>query len=127
MNRAVERVRQERMLRGSWSIRHAAEVSGVLSNQTWSTFEKTGVVTDGVRLAVSKAFDWPMDWPENLPAVSSPLVHDEAEELRTQMGDLARLVNKMNLRFAALLHVEPVLLDEPAPTRRPGHRRRSTT
>ena len=61
-----ERVAIERRLRG-WSQRDAATEGGT-SNQTWSTFERTGRVTDAVQAAVKMAFDWPIDWADNLPA-----------------------------------------------------------
>lgn len=88
MNEAVGRVQVERQLRGSWSIRRAADESGTISNQTWSVFETNGIVTAKVRVAVAKAFDWPMDWPENLPpVVNSP---DDLDELRRRVAELER-------------------------------------
>jgi transcriptional regulator with XRE-family HTH domain len=61
----VKRVKAERQRRG-WSQRAAAEAGGV-SNQTWSNFEVSGIVTDKMRSAVVAAYGWPVDWPEELP------------------------------------------------------------
>jgi transcriptional regulator with XRE-family HTH domain len=68
-----ERVKRERRLRG-WSVRRAATESdknpniGGISNTTWGQYEKAGVLSDTIRVAISIAFGWPRDWPVNAPA-----------------------------------------------------------
>jgi len=81
----IERIRYERKLRG-WSIRAAAQAGGI-SNQGWSTFERTGRVTDGVQRAVMQAFDWPETWQEAPPERPVAPVGETAA-LRADLNDL---------------------------------------
>lgn len=62
MEAALERVRAERLSRG-WSVRRAAAEGGV-SNTTWANYEAGGELTNRMREAVQRAFDWPGTWPE---------------------------------------------------------------
>lgn len=74
VNQLAAHVEAERNRRG-WSVRGAAQRGGI-SNQTWGTFEKGGVVTNKVRAGVAEAFGWPTTWPESPPALT-PLVEGE--------------------------------------------------
>jgi|GEM_PF-6408388 len=91
MDGPVERVQLEMRLLG-WSARRCA-VEGGISNQTWSKFEKDGVITDKVRTAVKTAFGWPDNWPEQLPAVTR--YADEVAELRARVAELERHVGDL--------------------------------
>lgn len=95
---AVERIQLERKLRG-WSIRTAASQGGI-SNQTWSTYETGGAITDGIRRAVRQAFEWPQDWPDNLPA--PPMTLGVEEELREQVRALGVQVAEVIQRVEEL-------------------------
>lgn len=88
VSQVVARVILERNRR-VWSQRDAAK-AGATSNQTWSRFEKDGIVTDGARAAVMRAFDWPASWPEELPPI--PLSDSESDELWRVLEQLADVV-----------------------------------
>jgi hypothetical protein len=82
-NAAVERVREEVRLR-NMSVRQAAAAGGV-SNTTWGDFYATGIATPKMRDAVARAFDWPLDWPENPP----PLPEAREDQLIKLVAALA--------------------------------------
>lgn len=92
-----ERVQHERKMRGL--SRRSAAILGGTSNQTWGTWENGGNLTDGVRLAVSKAFDWPMDWPENPPAVTQQ--PDAVAALQEQLATLISTVQTLSATVRA--------------------------
>lgn len=102
-----QRVLAERRRRG-WSARTAAQVAGI-SNTTWSTFERTDIVTDRIREAVADAFGWPRNWPEE-PVLAEPTVQQaliEAMDLRMQIAVDQSLANQ-----TALLAKLDVVIDE---------------
>lgn len=74
-----------------WSIRDAAEGSGV-SNQTWSSWEKVGgPPSEKVRAAVARRFGWPSDWPENPPEIEGePPVSSPGVDLSARVERLER-------------------------------------
>jgi hypothetical protein len=112
--RLVERVQLERRHRGL-SIRAAASKLSLISNTTWDKFERTGVASPKVREAIARTFDWPMDWPEELPAVPvRPEQVNQLDEIGQQIEELTALV-----RWLIAREVEQGA-DEPLPL--PGTR-----
>jgi hypothetical protein len=95
----VARVAVERRLRG-WSGREAA-IAGGISNTTWSKFEATGEIGDAMRRGAAKAFGWPMDWPENLPAIEMGQA-DAVSQLRVEVERLAGVVRAQGLQIVEL-------------------------
>lgn len=84
----AERVAEERRLRGHLSIRQVSAGTST-SNETWSKFERTGIVTPKIRLAVAEAFGWPSDWPEQLPPLPPPEAADALSRLEVAVRALA--------------------------------------
>jgi transcriptional regulator with XRE-family HTH domain len=96
-----KRVADERRMRGL-SGRAAASLGGI-ANTTWSGFEAGGQLTDGVRRAVAKAFDWHMDWPENPPAEFTQLDGDVLRRMEEQLrAEIAEGDERVDARVRAL-------------------------
>ena len=121
MNDVVERVKAERQWRG-WSMRAAAEAGGI-SNQSWSTFERTGVVTNGIHAAVIRAFSWPGDWQTNLPEIpdrnpaETSALRAEIQGLRQQMTEVLEVMVDLVVELRAR-DGETASPAKPAPQRR---------
>lgn len=88
-----ERVTAARRLRG-WSIRAAAYAGGI-ANTTWGNWENGNVEepSDKVRSAVSKAFDWPMDWPENPLPPNDHATYETLDAIATRLDAHERLLH----------------------------------
>jgi transcriptional regulator with XRE-family HTH domain len=86
-NNVRQRVARERRLRGL-SVRSAAVLGGV-SNTTWGRWETSGVdLTDGMRVAVARAFGWGSDWPENPPPETAHPVDDRLARIEALLQAL---------------------------------------
>ncbi len=110
------------------SMRKAA-LAGGTSNQTWSSFEKSGIVTDAIQVAVMQAFDWPANWATNLPP--SPLTtrpEGDADmwvmvnEVADRLEERFRLLQDRVEREALSLHERIDRLEQ-----RPNHTGRATS
>lgn len=85
----MERVVSERRRRG-WSARDAA-TAGRISNTSWSRAESSGEVSAKMRGAVSVAYGWETDWPENPPVIppgEAELVGQALERLTSRVEAL---------------------------------------
>lgn len=92
-----QRVVFERTTRGL-SVRGAA-VLGEISNTTWGAWEKGKIgLTATVREGVSKAYGWPLNWPEDLP----PMPSAREDMLIAAMGQLSAQLTEVIQRLDRL-------------------------
>lgn len=97
-----QRVEREIRRRGS-SARQVALAAGK-SNTSVSNWLAGGNLGAAVRTAVSVAFGWPMDWPENLPAEPVPLeVVSQLDEIEARQLEQAEAMAEM-LRLLKDVH-----------------------
>lgn len=97
-----ERVIAERQARGNVSVREITRALDI-TNQTWSLFEKTGRVTDGVRNAVAAAFDWPLNWPEEVPPMPKPPRLEELRQLQAVVRSHGQQLDELQEAVGNLL------------------------
>ncbi len=103
-----ERVALERKLR--YKSDRAAATAGGVANTTWSRWMNGDDLTDGMRQAVAKAFNWPPDWPENPPP--TPLACGDtggatAEAMTAGLQYLRRIEDRQRLLLEHLHLADP--------------------
>lgn len=94
----VEHVQNERARRGWRSVREAADHTKLISNETWSKFERDGRVTPKVRAGIREAFDWPENWAEELPALTPWTASDAVEQIQRRLAEVEAQLEALQKR-----------------------------
>lgn len=78
------------------SVRQAAGAAGI-SNTSWGEWERgLRALSDGVRMAVARTFDWPTTWDQGPPPVANmPTGSVSAVEVMARLDAIDEKINRL--------------------------------